>query len=166
MGPRPGQSERPGARNLRGVLPDPLDSIPGGLSRSSLPGSHRLPHPAFPGPSHLVLRECAALLPSSSPSSLPPPSGSPWLSLLIKQVSLLPPTGRSVGPLGRPEEALWPEPSQMGARERERRSALCSPPELAARGLGVRNSFVQSFPFLCPSSCFPPSHCQRALSWF
>lgn len=65
-----------------------------------------------------------------------------------------------MGPLGRPEEALWPEPSQMGARERERRLALYSPLELAARGLGVRNSFVQPFPIplsllLLPSQSLP-----------
>lgn len=164
-----GQSERPRAENLIGVLPNPLDSIPAGLSGSPLPSSHRLP-PAFPSPHTFYSGSAQLCFPAPLRGVCLLPFAVLGSASLIKQVSLLPPTGRSVGPLGMFAEALRPEPS-YGGKPGGRQGAgkggrLLYSQELAIRGLGVRNSFVQPSPSLCPSSCSPPSHCQRALSWF
>lgn len=111
-----GQSERPGAGNLTGVLPSPLGSIPPGLSRSLLPGSPAVA-PSLPEPSHLLHSEQASpqlCLPAPLRVVCLLPLAVPGSASLVKQVSLLPPTGRSVGPLGRPGEALWLEHSHGG----------------------------------------------------
>lgn len=67
-----------------------------------------------------------------------------------------------MGPLRRPAAALWPVPSQggkMGGRKGEGEQICVFTRCLPVRGLGVRNSFVQPSPSLCPSSCSSLSHC-------
>lgn len=108
-----GQSERPRGENLIGVLPEPLDSIPAGLSRSPLPSSHRSP-PAFPSPHTFYSGSAQLCFPAPLRGVCLLPFAVPGSASLIKQVSLLPPTGRSVGPLGMFAEALRPEPSHGG----------------------------------------------------
>lgn len=153
------------------MLPEPLDSIPAGLSGSPLPSSHQSP-PAFPSPHTFYSGSAQLCVPAPLRGVCLLPFAVPGSASLIKQVSLLPPTGRSVGPLGMFAEALRPEPSHGGKREDGRapelgkRGWLLYSQELAVRGFGVRDSFVRPSPSLCPSSCSPPSHCQRALSWF